>query len=67
MDLERNRVQTALNWLRDEYQRLTLREKNGNECSDFINGGKFLDQLSDYQLLRKTAAPCSKLCLYEYV
>jgi hypothetical protein len=31
--------------------------KHDNESSASIRGGKFLDQLSDYQLLKKDSAP----------
>jgi hypothetical protein len=30
--------------------------EHGNEISDSIKGGEFLDQLSDYQLLKKDSA-----------
>jgi hypothetical protein len=30
-----------------------------NEPSGFVKGGEFLDQLSDYQLLKKDSAPWS--------
>jgi hypothetical protein len=33
--------------------------EHGNEPSGSIKGGKFLDQLSDRQLLNKDSAPCS--------
>jgi hypothetical protein len=33
--------------------------EHGNELLGFIKGGKFLDYMSDYQLLKKDSAPCS--------
>jgi hypothetical protein len=33
--------------------------ERGNEHSDYIRGGEFLDQLSDCQLLKKDSAPWS--------
>jgi len=34
--------------------------EDGNEYSDSIQGGKFLEWVSDYQLLKKACAPCSE-------
>jgi len=31
----------------------------GNECSDFIEGGEFIDSSSDCQLLKKVSARLS--------
>jgi hypothetical protein len=33
--------------------------EHSNELSGFINGGSFIDYLSDYQLLEKDSAPWS--------
>jgi hypothetical protein len=35
--------------------------KHGNELSNFINGGKFLEQLKNYQLLKVNLAPWNYL------
>jgi hypothetical protein len=40
---------------RDQWQSYV----HDNEPSGFINGGEFLDWLSDCQLLKKDSAPCS--------
>jgi hypothetical protein len=34
--------------------------EHGNEPSDPIKGGEFLDKLSDYQVLKKDSAPWSQ-------
>jgi hypothetical protein len=35
--------------------------ERGNEHYGSIKGGKFLDQLSDFQLLKKDSAPCDRI------
>jgi len=35
--------------------------EDGNEPSGSVRGGKFLDWLSDYELVKKDPVPCSEL------
>jgi hypothetical protein len=40
---------------------------NGPKYLGSIKGGEFLDQLSDYQLLKKDSAPSCDLCLITFI
>jgi len=40
---------------------VTVSCEHGNEPLDFIKGGQFLDQLSEYKLIKKESAPCNQL------
>lgn len=47
-------------WLPEQVQWravMTTRQWNSRHC--FMTGGKFLDQLSDFQLFKEDSAPCS--------